>query len=48
MIKSVLIQYRMHVAVIGANGGIGRELVPRLADAGHHPIGIVRDAFVFG
>jgi uncharacterized protein YbjT (DUF2867 family) len=33
----------MDVAVIGANGRIGREVVPRLADAGHDPIGIVRD-----
>lgn len=32
----------MNVAVIGANGGIGRELLPRLKDAGHDPIGIVR------
>jgi len=32
----------MTVAVIGANGGIGRRLLPRLADAGHDPIGIVR------
>lgn len=32
----------MTVAVIGANGGIGRRLLPRLADAGHHPIGVVR------
>ncbi|MBV0926011.1 SDR family oxidoreductase [Halomicroarcula limicola] len=33
----------MDVAVIGANGGIGREVVRRLADAGHDPIGVVRD-----
>lgn len=32
----------MTVTVIGANGGIGRRLLPRLADAGHTPIGIVR------
>jgi len=32
----------MDVAVIGANGGIGRHLVPQLADAGHVPIGVVR------
>ena len=32
----------MIVAVIGANGGIGRRLLPRLDDAGHEPIGIVR------
>lgn len=32
----------MDVAVIGANGGIGRPLVSQLADAGHTPIGIVR------
>jgi len=32
----------MNVAVIGANGGIGRHLVPQLADAGHAPIGVVR------
>ncbi|RQH00845.1 SDR family oxidoreductase [Natrarchaeobius oligotrophus] len=37
----------MRVAVIGANGGIGRELVSRLADAGHDPIGIVRDESQF-
>lgn len=32
----------MRVAVIGANGGIGRRLLPRLADAGHEAIGVVR------
>jgi uncharacterized protein YbjT (DUF2867 family) len=32
----------MVVAVIGANGGIGRRLVPRLNDAGHEPLGVVR------
>ena len=32
----------MTVAVIGANGGIGRRLLPRLVDAGHNPIGVVR------
>ncbi len=32
----------MKVAVIGANGGIGRRLLPRLSDAGHHAIGVVR------
>lgn len=32
----------MVVAVIGANGGIGRRLLPLLDDAGHDPIGIVR------
>lgn len=32
----------MVVAVIGANGGIGRRLLPRLDDAGHEAIGIVR------
>lgn len=37
----------MRVAVIGANGGIGRELVPRLADAEHEPIGVVRDESQF-
>lgn len=37
----------MHVAVIGANGGIGRELVPRLGDSGHDPIGVVRDESQF-
>lgn len=37
----------MHVAVIGANGGIGRELVSRLADAGHDPLGVVRDESQF-
>jgi nucleoside-diphosphate-sugar epimerase len=37
----------MQVAVIGANGGIGRELVPRLADAGYDPIGVVRDESQF-
>ncbi|RRJ31475.1 SDR family oxidoreductase [Halocatena pleomorpha] len=37
----------MHVAVIGANGGIGRELLPRLVDAGHDPIGVVRDESQF-
>ncbi len=33
----------MQVAVIGANGGIGRRLLPRLHDVGHDPIGVVRD-----
>ncbi|WP_226023906.1 SDR family oxidoreductase [Halomicrobium salinisoli] len=37
----------MRVAVIGANGGIGRELLPRLADAGHDPVGVVRDESQF-
>lgn len=37
----------MDVAVIGANGGIGRELLPRLADAGHDPIGVIRDESQF-
>ncbi|MBX0297452.1 SDR family oxidoreductase [Haloarcula nitratireducens] len=32
----------MDVAVIGANGGIGRKVVSRLANAGHDPIGVVR------
>lgn len=32
----------MNVAVIGANGGIGGRLVPRLVNAGHHAIGVVR------
>ncbi|MFO8099692.1 MAG: SDR family oxidoreductase [Salinibacter sp.] len=30
------------IAVIGANGGIGRRLVSRLAEAGHTAIGVVR------
>ncbi|MFB6093691.1 MAG: SDR family oxidoreductase [Halanaeroarchaeum sp.] len=37
----------MQVAVIGANGGIGREVVSRLADGGHDPIGVVRDESQF-
>ena len=32
----------MTVAVIGANGGIGRRLLTRLDDAGHEVIGVVR------
>jgi nucleoside-diphosphate-sugar epimerase len=32
----------MTVAVIGANGGIGRRLLPRLDEAGHDPLGVVR------
>jgi len=32
----------MTVAVIGAHGGIGRRLLPRLVDAGHETIGVVR------
>lgn len=32
----------MTTAVIGANGGIGRRLLPLLDEAGHDPIGIVR------
>ena len=30
------------VAVLGANGGIGRRLLPRLAETGYDPIGVVR------
>ncbi|WP_049928144.1 SDR family oxidoreductase [Halopiger goleimassiliensis] len=37
----------MRVAVFGANGGIGRELLPRLAEADHEPIGVVRDESQF-
>lgn len=37
----------MQIAVIGANGGIGRELVPRLVDAGHDPVGVVRNESQF-
>lgn len=37
----------MNVAVLGANGGIGRELVSRLSDSGHDPIGIVRNESQF-
>jgi len=32
----------MHVAVIGANGGIGHRLVSHLNQSGHSPIGVVR------
>jgi len=32
----------LRVAVIGANGGIGRRLLPRLVEAGHEAIGVVR------
>lgn len=32
----------MTVAVIGANGGIGRRLIPRLDEAGHNAVGVVR------
>ncbi|PQJ34372.1 NAD-dependent epimerase [Salinibacter sp. 10B] len=32
----------MQVAVIGANGGIGRRLLPLLDEAGHEVIGVVR------
>ncbi len=32
----------MQIAVLGANGGIGRRLLPQLAEAGHDPIGVVR------
>ena len=32
----------MTVAVIGANGGIGRRLLVRLSEAGHSPLGVVR------
>ena len=32
----------MRVAIIGANGGIGRPLVSQLAEAGHDPVGVVR------
>jgi uncharacterized protein YbjT (DUF2867 family) len=32
----------MKIAVLGANGGIGRLLLPQLAEAGHEPIGVVR------
>ena len=34
--------HEMVVAVIGAHGGIGRRLLPRLDDAGHEPLSIVR------
>ena len=34
--------HEMVVAVIGANGGIGRRLLPRLDNAGHEPLGVVR------
>lgn len=37
----------MRVAVIGANGGIGRRLLPRLSDADHHAIGVVRSSDQF-
>lgn len=37
----------MDVAVIGAHGGIGRRLVPRLVDAGHTAIGVVRSEAQF-
>jgi len=35
------------VLIIGANGGIGRRLIPRLVDAGHHAIGMVRSETQF-
>lgn len=35
-------QLPMHVAVIGANGGIGRRLLSQLNADGHEPIGVVR------
>ena len=38
----------MTVAVIGANGGVGRRLLPKLTDAGHEAIGIVRSEDQFG
>ena len=38
----------MQVAVLGANGGIGRQLVPQLDAAGHDPVGIVRAEEQFG
>lgn len=34
----------MHILVIGANGKIGRLLLPLLAEAGHEVRGMVRDA----
>jgi len=37
----------MNVAVIGANGGIGRRLLPLFNEAGQEPIGIVRSADQF-
>ncbi|MCG1002044.1 MULTISPECIES: SDR family oxidoreductase [Halobacterium] len=37
----------MQVAVVGANGGIGRRVVARLADAGHDPVGVVRERAQF-
>lgn len=37
----------MDVAVLGANGGIGRQLLPRLADAGHDAVGVVRSEAQF-
>lgn len=38
----------MVVAVIGANGGIGRRLLPQLEAAGHDAIGVVRSKDQFG
>ena len=32
----------MDVAVLGANGGIGRRLLPRLEEAGHQALAVVR------
>ncbi len=32
----------MTIAVVGANGGIGRRLIRLLTDAGHDPVGVVR------
>lgn len=37
----------MQVAVIGANGGIGQRLLPRLQREGHSPIGVVRSQAQF-
>jgi nucleoside-diphosphate-sugar epimerase len=45
--QPALLRLTMHVAVIGANGGIGREVVSRLEDTGHDPIGVVRDESQF-
>lgn len=33
----------MNVAILGANGSIGRQLISQLSDAGHDAIGVVRD-----
>lgn len=45
--QPMLIRLTMQVSVIGTHGGIGRQLVSCLVDAGHNLIEVVRDKSQF-